>query len=186
MTIATIEESRAPSSFKRARWLSRAISLLLAIGMWGTVLGGVAMAIAVLFFFQILAVQAGDAWARLSDMPAEALGLWQRLVLVADFILYTAPQILILFNLQKLFAQFARGEIFSDANIMRLRAVGLWLVISVATSCLAQLIFFRVAAVRNPDFDLEILSLLFGAMTYVAAHVMAEAQRIATDHAEIV
>ena len=33
---------------------------------------------------------------------------------------------------------------------------------------------------------MQITSLLYGAMTYVAAYVMAEARRIAADNAEIV
>ncbi len=186
MSVIAISEPRVLLSFGRARSLSRAIAALLALGLWATILADLVLAIAVLFFFPVLAANAAAEWAQLSNTPLSSLGLGQRLFFVADLILYSAPTILILFNLRSLFVQFAHGQIFTEGSIARLKNIGLWLLISVVTSNLAQIVFFRIADLRQPDFDLKILPLMFGAMTYVAAYIMAEAQRIAADNAEIV
>jgi hypothetical protein len=101
------------------------------------------------------------------------------------------PSVFILHHGRKLFDEFARGEIFATKPIANMRAIGLWLVISFFTGFIAYgadmiLVASDHIKIKSPLPTPEWSALFAGIATTIAAHVMAEAQRIAADNAEIV
>jgi hypothetical protein len=103
------------------------------------------------------------------------------------------PPLFILHHARRMFRYFKRGEVFGAAPIDHIRLTGLWLMISVPFTFVAQILLNL--AVRAPDvaartprvyFDNNPVFLLFGLGIYVAAYVMAEARRIADENASIV
>jgi Protein of unknown function (DUF2975) len=193
MTSDLIDETPMPSSFDRARRISVVIVLLFDIALWLTVAFTVLAPLAVLFVLPNLAAISADLataaqpeWAKVSRLPFAALTIWRRLLLVADFLAAMAPTLFILSHGRKLFAGFARGKVFTETTIAHLKALGFWLILSVVVGVFVQVFFFAVAEIRKTHLDIEPITLLYGAMTYVAAYIMAEASRIAADHAEIV
>lgn len=182
-----------PSSFDRARRISVVIVLLFDITLWLAVAFTVVAPLALLFVLPNLAWFSADLpgmaaaeWAKHSSLPLGGISIGRKLLLVVDFLAAMAPTLLILSHGRKLFAGFTRGEVFTEASIAHLKALGFWLIVSVVVGFLVQMFFFAIAQIRETAFDIEPMTLLYGAMTYVAAYVMAEARRIAADHAEIV
>ena len=183
-----------PASFDRARRISVVIVLLFNIVLWLSIAFLVAVPLILLFVLPNLAgflpdsaaAAAAAEWAKHSNLKLVDISIGRRLLLTADFLVAMAPTLLILLHGRRLFAGFARGEIFTDDAIAHLKSLGFWLIVSVVLGVFVQIFFFAIAQIRDPDFDLNPLSLLYGAMLYVAAYIMAEARRIAADHAEIV
>ena len=181
------------SSFDRARRISVVIVLLFDIVLWlaaaFTVLAPLALLLALPNLALIstdLPAQAAAEWAKHSSLPLFEISIGRKLLLVSDFLVAMAPTLLILFHGRKLFAGFTRGQVFTEASIAHLKALGFWLIVSVVLGVFVQTFFFAVAQIRDHAFDIEPMTLLYGAMTYVAAYVMEEARRIAADNAEIV
>ena len=165
-------------SFNRARRLSRAIYLVLTAALC-LIVAGVLLAIVAL-------VLANSALPTPIPEATGPLTMSRRLILAGDLILFSTPTVIILFYLRTLFLHFAHGEVFTADNIALIRNVGLWLLVSAVTNGVAQFILFWDLAVKEPDYDFEPIALLYGAMTWVAAYIMAEARRIADDNASIV
>lgn len=94
------------------------------------------------------------------------------------------PGLFLLHHARKLFACFARGEVFAAEPVAHIRAAGLWLVVSAIAALFAK-IGLNSASGTNNNVELDIQSLVFGAATFVAASVMAEARRIADENASI-
>jgi hypothetical protein len=171
-----------PSSFDWARRISVVIVLLFDIALWLAVALLVAVPLVLLFMLPHLlnflpdsaAAVAAAEWAKHSSRPFGDLSIGRRLLLTAEFLVAMAPNLFILFHGRRLFAGFARGEVFTEATIAHFKALGFWLIVSAILGLFVQM------------FVLKLLPFLYGAMTYVVAYVMAEARRIAADHAEIV
>ena len=175
-----------PASFDRARKLSLVIVLLFDIALWAWFLMLAALPVALLFFLPLLARHFGAVWAQYSGLVLGDLSIGRRLVLIADFAVAMVPNLFIFLHARRLFAGLARGNIFTESTIAHLRALGFWLIVSVLLGVVVQSVLFGVAEIRHVNFNLNPQSLLYGAMIYVAAYVMAEARRIAADNAEIV
>lgn len=175
-----------PQSFDRARRISVVIVLLFDIAFWGSVVFLVAAPVAILFFLPGLAGLFAAEWAKYSSLPVADFSIGRRLLLAVVFLIAMTPKPFLFFHGRKLFAGFARGAVFTEATIAHLKALGFWLIASVVLGVAAQMFFFAIAEVRDTKFDMQITSLLYGAMTYVAAYVMAEARHIAADNAEII
>lgn len=62
-------------------------------------------------------------------VPLGSLPLDNKLASVAVGVARNLPSVLVLLNLAALFRLYSRGEVFGRANAMRLRDVGLWLVV---------------------------------------------------------
>jgi hypothetical protein len=193
MTSDLIDETPMPSSFDRARRISVVIVLLFDIALWLAVAFTVLAPLVLLFAVPNLAAISTDLaaaaqaeWVKVSRLPFAALTIGRRLLLVADFLVAMAPTLFILSHGRKLFAGFACGQVFTETTIAHLKALGFWLILSVVVGVFVQIFFFAVAEIRKTHLDIEPITLLYGAMTYVAAYIMAEASRIAADHAEIV
>ena len=193
MTSELTAETPMPSSFDRARRISVVIVLLFDIALWLTVAFTVLAPLAVLFALPNLALISADLpaaaaaeWAKHSSLPLADISIGRKLLLVVDFLAAMTPTLFILSHGRKLFAGFARGQVFTDTTIAHLKGLGFWLIVSVVAGVFIQAFFFAIAEMREHAFDLDPVKLLYGAMTYVAAYVMTEARRIAADHAEIV
>ncbi len=193
MTTDITPHLQMPASFDRARRISVVIVLLFDIVFWLACAFVVAGSLALLFVLPNLAAisaelagTAATEWAKYSSLPLAGISIGRRLLLTADFMVAMAPGLFILFHGRKLFAGFARGVVFTEASIAHLKALGFWLIGSAVLGVVVQLLFFAIAQIRHPDFDMHLVSFLYGAMTYVAAYVMDEARRIAADNAEIV
>ena len=193
MTSELTDETQMPSSFDRARRISVVIVLLFDIALWLAVAFTVLAPLALLFAVPNLAAISTDLaaaaqaeWAKNSNLPFAALTIGRRLLLVVDFLAAMTPTLFILSHGRKLFAGFARGQVFPDGTIAHLKGLGFWLILSVVVGIVVQVFFFAVAEIRKTHLDFEPMTLLYGAITYVAAYVMTEARRIAAEHAEIV
>jgi len=175
-----------PQSFDRARRISVVIVLMFDIAFWASVAFLAAVPVVIVFFLPDLAALFAEEWAKHSSLPLTDFSIGRRLLLTGVFLIAMAPNLFLLFHGRRLFAGFARGAVFTEATIAHLKALGFWLIVSAVLGMVAQMFFFAIAEVRDPKFDMQITSLLYGAMTYVAAYVMAEARHIAADNAEII
>lgn len=185
MTSDLIDASPMPASFGRARRLSGVIVLLFNIALWLAWAFMVLVPLALLFVLPNLAAFSADAaravsavLTKYSDHFFADLSIGRRLLLTVYFLVAFAPTLFILFHGRGLFAGFAQGRVFTEASIAHLKALGFWLIVSAVLGLFVHMIFFAIAR--------TLLPFLYGAMAYVAAYVMAEARRIAADHAEIV
>ncbi len=192
----------AAPSFDRARRVSRAVSILSSASMWMIAAAAVAFAGALLFFFDPLrdiivakmdeVLKSGElAPAKIPDIQAAMtamveLSFGKRFTLAAVLALKVAPLLLVLFHLKSLFANFTDGQLFTEENIRRIQMVGIWLVASVIASAIGIFVIGKVLALPGYESDVDFLPLFYGAITYVAAFVMAEGRRISDDNAGIV
>ena len=143
--------------FDKARRLSRALVVLLTIGL---VLG----ALGVIGFTVYLASPDLQAFiAEKVRRPIPHIG-WGKSAAHAAF---AVPGLIALFYARRLFARFAEGDVFSFNTIAVMRTAALWT---------------TIAGVVPP----RPLTLVVGLAAYIAAYVMAEARRLADDSAGIV
>lgn len=175
---------QTPDSFDRARRLSRWLSGVFAVTVYVVPVLVALMGIAFVSFYDEVFAALGD-----NGLPATAppyLSIPRRLLLVAAFALYCTPGLVTLVYLRGLFASFARGAVFTAGNVLRLRRIGVWLLVSVVTANLAQVLFFAISRHPEPDVDITLLPALYAAMIYVVAYVLEEANRIADDNSRFV
>jgi hypothetical protein len=169
--------------FDKARRISRALAFLLHVGFWVTLAWLIATAVLV------VVPQAGSLVQGATAIPAGNLSPIRRSIAMFAILLGTAPSLEILYHARRLFAHFAKGEVFASAAIAHLRFAGLWLIVSAFAAAAAQ-VLFNILVATKPAFasslEFRPLLLVFGVATYVAAYVMAEARRIAEDNASIV
>jgi hypothetical protein len=171
--------------FGKARRLSRIMTVILAVGFWVTLIWLAAQPV-------LLIWPTAGGWGVLGRPGAivapASLPFGPRAGAVLAVVLGVAPSLLVLHHAGRVFANFARGLVFAVANIAHIRAIGLWLVVSGFASAVEQ-VLFNLATATTPvarDLDLKPLLIVFGVAVYVAAYVMAEAQRLADDNAAIV
>jgi len=169
------------------------IVLLFDIVLWLTWAAIVLAPLAILFvppnlgmISPELPAKAAAAWAKYSSLPFADLSAGRRILLAADFLAAMTPNLFILFHVRRLFAGFVKGQVFTEASIAHLKGLGFWLIATAILGAVVQVLFSAIAQLRHTPLDLNLLSLLYGAMTYVAAYVMAEARQIAAYNAEIV
>jgi hypothetical protein len=185
MSMTSDIQPAMPQSFDRARRISLVIVLLFDIALWVASALFVVVPIILLFFLPNVAAFSANMsrviaaeLAKYSGQFFADLSIGRRLLLTVDFLVAMAPTLFILFHGRRLFAGFARGQVFTEASIAHLKALGFWLIVSAVFGLFVHMFFFAIAA--------TLLPFLYGAMTYVAAYIMAEARRIAADNAEIV
>jgi hypothetical protein len=100
--------------------------------------------------------------------------------------LYSAPLVVAAAYLRRLFESFAANEIFTLANVVRLRATGLWLLIAAVAANVSSFLFLVISGHPREGFHMTLLPLLYAAMIYVIAYVLEEANRMAEDNAKFV
>ena len=171
--------------FDRARRLSRIMTVVLAIGFWVTL---VWLAVQPVLLIWPTAGGWGSVGRSAAVIAPASLSFGPRAGAVLAIFLGVAPSLLVLHHGRRVFANFAMGQVFAPPNIAHIRAIGLWLVVSGVAPGVEQVLFNLFAGVRPVavDLDLRPLLIVFGAAVYVAAYVMAEAQRLADDNAAIV
>ncbi len=178
--IATAASPALSPEFDKAKRLSRGMTFLLGLGFWVT--AGWLAALPVLLIWPSAGGLAGLAVA-----PA-SLSFGPRAGALFAVFLGSAPSLLVLYQARRVFANFAKGEVFVPSTIAHIRSAGLWLMVSAFASGVEQILFNLFAGVRPlaHDLDLKPVLLVFGIAVYIAAYVMAEAQRVADDNAAIV
>jgi hypothetical protein len=164
-------------SFNRARSLSRLLTVLFSIGFW--------LMLAMLVATPLLLVwpQATDAqWAM---VPIAGKSFGPRAGAILSLAAGIVPSLCLLHHARRLFAHFAKGEVFNTASIGHIRAAGLWLLISPFANIAMQMGLRWTIDAPAHDLKLNPQTLIFGIATFIAAYVMAEAQRIADENASI-
>jgi hypothetical protein len=171
--------------FNKAKRISSIMTILLAVGFWGTLAWLAVLSLAMVWPG---AVGWSGLWQSGVVMAPASLSVGARAGALVAIVLSVAPSLLVLHYAIRTFANFAKGRVFVHATIAYLRAIGLWLIVSGFASGLGQALFNVFASVRPVAHDLDFRPVLivFGIGISVAAYVMAEAQRIADDNAAII
>ena len=167
-------------AFERARGLSRLLARLFAIGFWLT-----------LFYLLIVAILMVIPLARQIGWDDSALvplaaghSIGERLLGAFSLSLGVLPGLFLLTHAWRLFRCFAAGQVFAAEPVAHIRAIGLWLIVSAVAALFAKI--GLAAANGNPiAVTLHVETIIYGIATFVAAHVMAEARRIADENASI-
>lgn len=171
--------------FNKARRLSRGMTVVLGIGFWVTVVWLVVLPV-------LLIWPAAGGWGAVGEsdliVAPASLSFGARAGAIFAIFLGSAPSLLILHQAGRLFANFAKGDVFVPSTIAHMRSAGLWLMVSGFASGVEQVLFNLFAGVSpaGHNHELKPVLLVFGVAVYIAAYVMAEAQRVADDNAAIV
>jgi len=166
--------------FDKARRLSRFLARTFAVFFWLVL---VYLALASLLM-AIAPEGVSLAWQDDTMLPLAGHTTGEHLLGAFSLAVGVLPGLFLLRHAQRLFECFARGEVFADRPVAHIRAAGFWLVVSAIAAMIAK-IGLNSASGAHTNIELDIQSLVFGAATFVAAHVMAEARRIADDNASI-
>jgi hypothetical protein len=168
--------------FSTARILSRVMAVIFTVA-----------------FLVMLFVLIASLAAVMLHMPRIGVGLFPGLVLslgdlsgwqagqaMIGIALFLAPTIMTLHHTRKLFACFARGEVFAATPIAHIRWAGLWMCLSYFIDLASVGLLHHCCGVRAIGPVAFLGTGFTGVATTIAAYVMEEARRIAADHAEIV
>lgn len=96
------------------------------------------------------------------------------------------PVLLLMHHARRLFRHFARGEVFTATAIGHIRAAGVWLIVSFFAAIAGRIVLALSGVPQTSQNDAGLWPLITGITTFIAAHVMTEAARIAAENAEIV
>jgi len=161
-------------TFERARSLSNVLRWFFVINFGVTALW--LAAVAALLIWPQIASYSPDG----SLMSVAGLPMPERINAVAAITIRTAPALVLLYHAIKIFGCFAKGEVFAATPIAHIRAAGFWTILWAFTPALSEIVLDHQHIVK---FDPPLLA--FGIATFIAAHVMGEAQRIADENASI-
>jgi hypothetical protein len=123
------------------------------------------------------------------------LGFDTRLFGALLSLLGAAPALYALVQLSRLFSAFARGVVFEDENVARIRAIGIALLVKVALSPAIQVLTTLTLTINNPPgarsialgIEMNHLLTILGGLALIAfASVMREAVRVARENHEFV
>lgn len=167
----------------QVRRISRPVVILLSIALGLVVLVQVPEVIAMLFLFH-----RGGTWhatvassadgiglsipGHSPDVLLESLSVGQRSALGLLAALCASCGGLAIFHLRQLFALYSRGEVFAAANIRHIKRFGLWLVASGIMVNVADRLFPMITGQPSHGFANAAMAVVYGAMTWVVAHVM--------------
>jgi hypothetical protein len=115
-----------------------------------------------------------------SIVSVAGLPMPERVNAVLAIIVRTLPALVLLYHAIQVFGCFRKGEVFASRPIAHIRAAGFWTIVWAFAPSAAQLILEGHVRMK---FEPPLLA--FGIATFIAAHVMAEAQRIADENASI-
>jgi hypothetical protein len=167
-------------AFDRARRLSRIMQVLFTIGFWLVCFALLVMPL-LLLWPDSGKIDTGDGVISMAELTQ-----WQQALAVVMVMAGVVPGIFLMHHARRIFGYFAKGEIFLAAPIVHMRQAGVWLVISFFAAIFSS-IFLRVARILPPgQSHQDWWPLFMGITTFIAAHVMTEASRIAAENAEIV
>jgi len=180
----TIAPALSPD-FERARKLSRFMAVMFTIAFWLTLLGTIVI---LAIPFVPYRPHGDTSVVGFNDITVVVGGLsfgqraWVSLVMV----IAALPTVFLMHHTRRVFGHFARGEVFILPVIGHVRQAGLWLVISFFANIAGQTALRLTGLIPREQAHGSAWPLIIGVVTFIAAYVMAEAQRIAADHAEIV
>jgi hypothetical protein len=104
--------------------------------------------------------------------PLEALSFVQRAALAGLSLACAGCGGLAALHLRQLFALYAKGEVFAEANIAHIKRFGLWLGLTGLMINIADHLFSGIAGQPAHGFANAIMALVYGGMTYVVGRVM--------------
>lgn len=172
--MASTSDLALSPTFERARTLSNSLHWFFVINFGVTALWLAAVA-ALLIWPQIASYSPDGSLASVAALPMPG-----RMNEVAAIVIRTGPALVVLYHAIKIFGCFAKGEVFAATPIIHIRAAGFWTTLWAFTPALSQIVLDHQHIVK---FDPPLLA--FGIATFIAAHVMGEAQRIADENASI-
>jgi len=161
-------------TFERARVLSNALRWFFIVNFWVTAVW--------VAWVPLLLIWPESVQYNLDGSLVSVAGLAmpERINAVAAVVVRTAPALALLYHAIKIFGCFTKGEVFAAKPIAHIRAAGFWTIIWAFAPSAAQLILEHHVRIK---FEPALLA--FGIATFIAAHVMGEAQRIADENASI-
>ena len=167
-------------SFDRARMLSRIMALLFTIAFW--------LIAAVLACLPLMLVWPMDAGLTINGELVRYADLTrgQQFLAFLAAALNLAAALPLMHHLRRAFGAFARGEVFSSATIVHIRSTGIWLIACFLAGVATVPLMIGAGLHDAEQMPVDFWPLFTGLTTFIAAHVMTEASRIAADHAEIV
>jgi putative transcriptional regulator len=114
--------------------------------------------------------QATDAqWAM---VPIAGKSFGPRAGAILSLAAGVVPSLFLLHHARRLFAHFAKGEVFNTASIGHIRAAGLWLLISPFANIAMQMGLHWTIDAPAHDPRLNPQTLIFGIATFIAAYVI--------------
>jgi hypothetical protein len=187
-------EDKALTQIRR---VSRPIMILLTIALGLVVLVQVPEVVAILLLFHpsetLRASVASSADGigltipgHAPDVMLDTLSFGQRSALALLAALGAACGGMAVFHLRQLFALYTRGEVFAADNIRHIKRFGLWLVASGITVNVADHLFPLITGRPTHGFANAAMALVYGAMTWVVAHVMQLGRQADVERGEFV
>jgi hypothetical protein len=176
--------------FERARKLSRIMAVLFTIAFWLT-LAATILALAIPLDPIIErgghgGVGHGTIGFDTLTLSLEGLSVSQCLLVMLAFEITILPLVFLMHHARRLFSHFARGEVFAVAAITHIQAAGLWLIVSFFSPIAGGILLLAGGMAAGQPIGPGLWPLGTGVVTFIAAHVMAEARRIADDNAGII
>lgn len=188
------EPADPPLLGNRIRFCSRGLALILTGFALVLALAASAVMLAMLLYRgDGVQIGATGMWLGTGQGPAgylafASLPLHHRIIYVGVGIVRTAPGVIILLNLAALFRLYGGGRVFARDNALRLRAVGLWLVIDAILPFLVHVVLSATGYEidRNWMHLASLQELVIGAMVFVIAEVMRAGREIEDERSQYV
>ncbi|HTM77821.1 MAG TPA: hypothetical protein VL133_09360 [Devosia sp.] len=191
MSQTAILSSTLSPDFARARKLSRVMAVLFTIGFWLALAGAILILASPL---DPIIERGGHGLVGHGNVGVGAAGItvsleglsvvqciWVMLALEIAIL----PVVFLMHHARRIFGHFARGEIFVLPVIVNIRQAGLWLILSFFAPIVGKTAL-NALKLSHGQADGTAWPLVIGIVTFIAAHIMAEATRIAAENAEIV
>jgi len=173
------------SGFDRAKKLSRIMAVLFTIGFWVTLVG-TTLVIAILFIPQTPPGHEDVVGLNDISVSLDGLSFGQRVWVLLAIEMVGLPVVFLMHHTRRVFGHFARGEVFVLPVIGHVRRASVWLIVSFFANIAGQIMLRATGLMPPGQSHGTAWPLIIGVVTFIAAYVMAEAQRIAADNAEIV
>lgn len=167
-------------AFDRARMLSRLMAVLFTIAFW---LSAVILAClpAMLIWPLAGSINLGGTIVSFADLTRQ-----QHVLAFLAVVVNLVPALFLLHHTRRVFGAFAQSQVFAPLTIAHIRSTGIWLVACFFGGATTVPLMIGAGLHEPGQLPLDFWPLVIGITTFIAAHVMTEAARIAADHAEIV
>jgi hypothetical protein len=190
-----VETTNDPSpqapALRRIRRVSQPIRILIAIALALAIVVPIFQIVVLLFLADHLgsmrAFASFSAWGvglnvanaeqqlhlhSLAEIPVDTLSVPQRCAVAALAALCAACTALALSHLYRLFGLYSRGIVFAENNIRHIKWFGIWLVAAAISANVSGRLFVWATGGSVESTANAALTVIFGAMIYVIAHVM--------------
>jgi hypothetical protein len=182
------DKSQQDRALRRIQTLSRPLTVLISIALGLAVFFPIVEIVFLLFFHQLGSPHAflsfnewgvnlaiGGTSLRLQDpaiLAVASLTLGQRLTAAGLGGLCSGCAAVVLTHLRGLFALYSRGIVFSANNVARIKMFGLWLVATAIVTNVSGRMFVWLIGAPVHGVTNAAMTVIYGAMIYVIAHVM--------------